>query len=253
MTYSRSKKIIKKYNKNNKREIFQDKQKFNEYFSDYIKRDWLSLENATQKQFEEFCVNHNGVIMKPRKGGQGIGIFKISVDEINHYNVKDYREYIAEEILTQHQKMNLLNRSSVNTIRVLTFKGQIIACAIRVGVENAPVDNLHSHGVCGCIDLETGCVIAPFINNKLKKHLYHPTTGVKLIGFEVPNWDKTKDVVQKATQIVSEIEYIGWDIAILQDDVALIEGNHDPGHDVAQMIAQTGIYEIIRRIQKGSK
>lgn len=253
ITYRRSKKIIRKYNKSKDKSIFYDKQKFNEYFSDYIKREYLSLENASQEQFVDFCLKHNGGIMKPRRGGQGIGIFKISVSDINRYHIDDYRGYIIEEILVQHSELDLLNSSSVNTIRVLTFKKKIVACAIRVGVKNAPVDNLHSNGVCGCIDINTGCVIAPFINNQLEKYLYHPTNGSRLIGFQVPNWELVKQEVYKASNLLPEVGYVGWDVAILENNVALIEGNHDPGHDVVQMIAQTGIYELIRKIEKQQK
>ena len=66
-------------------------------------------------------------------------------------------------------------------------------------------------------------------------------THKKLIGFEIPLWDAIKQEVTKAAQLISEVAYIGWDVAILEDSVALIEGNHDPGHDVVQMIAQTGV------------
>lgn len=52
---------------------------------------------------------------------------------------------------------------------------------------------------------------------------------------------------KKAALVVLEVPYIGWDVAILKNSVALIEGNHDPGHDIVQMIGQTGLYQDILR------
>ena len=49
--------------------------------------------------------------------------------------------------------------------------------------------------------------------------------------------------------MIPEVQYAGWDVAILEDGVAIIEGNRDPGHDVVQMIAQTGLYNKIRKYQ----
>ena len=83
---------------------------------------------------------------------------------------------------------------------------------------------------------------------KFNKYIYHPTTHEKLVGFEIPLWDLAKKEVIKASQLLAEVQYIGWDVAILENSIALIEGNHDPGHDVVQMIAQTGLYRDILRI-----
>lgn len=54
--------------------------------------------------------------------------------------------------------------------------------------------------------------------------------------------------VKEAALVVPEVQYIGWEVAILKNSVALIEGNHDSGHDVVQMIAQTGLYQDILRV-----
>ena len=142
--------------------------------------------------------------------------------------------------------MASLNPSSVNTIRVLTFKGEVIACALRIGGDDAVVDNLHSNGVCAHLDRNEGVIDALCIDNKLNKYLKHPRTGKLLVGFQVPNWEILIARVKEAATVVPEVEYIGWDVAVLDDDVAIIEGNHDPGHDVVQMIAQTGLWEKIK-------
>ena len=85
---------------------------------------------------------------------------------------------------------------------------------------------------------------------KYQKYIYHPFTNQKLVGFQIPLWDNVKATVLEAANLIPEVGYIGWDVAILECSVALIEGNHDPGHDVVQMIAQTGLYKLIKNIEK---
>lgn len=244
ITYRRSKKIIAKYNNKEKITILNNKVKFNQYFHKYIQRDWIEISAASQEELDQFCDVHDSLIIKPITGGQGHGIFlwKKNAASLELNNLRDYIGYIAEEVLIQHPKMKTLNPTSVNTVRVLTFQGNIIAAALRIGGIGAIVDNLHSNGICGHIDIQTGIIDVPCIDMKFNKYVYHPTTHKKLIGFEIPLWDAIKQEVTKAAQLISEVAYIGWDVAILEDSVALIEGNHDPGHDVVQMIAQTGLY-----------
>ncbi len=249
ITYKRSQKIIKRYNDKKKNYIFDDKAEFNIFFKDFIKRDWIDLRKADQKRFDSFLDKYGKVILKPVNGGQGKNIFILDKDNSDSFDIKNYREYIAEEILVQNEKMKKLNPSSVNTVRVLTFRGKIIACAMRVGGDNAVVDNLHSNGVCAHLDLKTGVIDALCIDNKMQKYLYHPKTGLKLVGFRVPYWKEIRQSILQAVNIIPEVQYVGWDVAILEDGVAIIEGNRDPGHDVVQMIAQTGLYNKIRKYQ----
>ena len=223
---------------------------FDETFKGYIGRDWFDMSCGKQHDFEEFVKRHDKVFIKPLDGSQGKDINILDTNGLRGFRLEDNRGFIAEEIIRQHPKMAELNRSSVNTIRVQTFKGKVIACALRIGGKDSIVDNLHSKGVCGHLDLNTGVIDAPCINNSLEKYLFHPDSNVPLIGFQVPNWQMVISTAEGAAKVVPGVQYIGWDIAVTEEGTALIEGNHDPGHDVIQMIAQTGLYSKIRELEK---
>lgn len=247
ITYKRSQNIIRKYNDKEKNFIFDDKSEFNKWFKDYIKRDWIDLRTANRKDFVSFLRKHGKAILKPVKGGQGRDIFILHTGDLETFEFEKCRDYIAEELLIQDKKMKKLNPSSVNTVRVLTFKGKIIACALRIGGDNSVVDNLHSNGVCAHLDLKTGVIDALCIDNKMQKYLYHPKTGIKLVGFCVPHWKEIRHIVLQASSLIPEVQYVGWDVAVLENGAAIIEGNRDPGHDVVQMIVQSGLYNKIRK------
>lgn len=247
ITYRRSKKIIKTYNDKSECNIFRDKVEFNKKFGAFLGREWLNLETATQEEFDRFVMKHRTVMIKPVRGGQGKGIFKLVYDTANkNESVENFRDCIAEEFLIQHEIISKINCTSVNTVRILTFKGEIIACALRTGGAGAVVDNLHSNGVCAHIDIETGIIDAMAIDMSLKSYISHPDSKEKIVGLQIPNWTDLKIFMQQVVSVVPEVKYVGWDVAVLKDGFAIIEGNHDPGHDVVQMIAQTGLYEKIK-------
>ncbi len=253
LTYKRSKKIISKYNDLIYVEIFQNKREFLNVFKDYIGREFLSLDTATQEEFESFCKRLGKVIIKPYNGAKGDRIEKIEGENASKYSVDDYRDYIAEEYLIQHDDLSKLSPTSVNTIRVITMDSEIVACALRIGNGRGIVDNFSVDGLAGYIDLESGVMSYPCINFKLDKFEKHPYTGEQLVGFKMPNWEELKEFVIKASSVIPQIRYVGWDIAVLKDGFAIIEANHDPGHRIIQSTSQIGIYERIKEIIKSKK
>lgn len=192
--------------------------------------------------------------MKPYNGAGGHGIFVLRQTENQRIRIDDYRGYIAEEVLIQHARLAELNASSVNTIRVLTFCGEIISCVLKVGRCGAVVDNMSSNGIYGNINIEYGLTDSTFYDINLNEYVYHPTSGARLIGVEIPHWNELKALVCKAAQVFPDVGYIGWDCAVLQDGVAIVEANEIPGHDLScQSTKQEGIYERIREIEREKK
>ena len=53
---------------------------------------------------------------------------------------------------------------------------------------------------------------------------HHPDTGVLIEG-QIPLWDKVKEVVQKICLTIPELEYLGFDIAITDHGVKVLEIN----------------------------
>ena len=79
------------------------------------------------------------------------------------------------------------------------------------------------------------------VNNELKRFLRHPNTGMILPGFSIPEWPKVKALTIAAAEKLEGVGWVGWDVAVLENgDVELVEGNHDPGHDVIQMVDLVG-------------
>jgi len=56
----------------------------------------------------------------------------------------------------------------------------------------------------------------------------HPITGSTIVGFQVPFFKEAVKMVKEASTVVSEVAYVGWDVAVSPDGPVIIEGNCFP-------------------------
>lgn len=140
--------------------------------------------------------------------------------------------YIIQEVVEQHELVNKLNPSCINTIRIITIRGKsgainVFAASMRLGVRaDSFVDNRAAGGMAVGIT-EDG---------KLKKYGFqhvefggksekHPVTGVVFENYQLPYWDEVVSLVKRAHECFRGIQSIGWDVAITPTGPILIEGN----------------------------
>ena len=223
--------------------IFWDKEKFNAAFSDFIHRDWLFCGDASEKQISDFLAHNKKIIVKPTSASSGKGIHILSdTDTINDLIAS---KSLLEEFVLQHHSMSELNPSSVNTVRVYTLldrdsEPHILSATIRVGGVNSEVDNFHAGGVAYPLDINYGFVTAAGRNIRGEKCLFHPGTNMKMIGFEVPEWNSLKEFVFRAAKVFPSSRLIAWDVAVLEDGFEMIEGNYNGDPNMMQAPSDTG-------------
>ena len=102
------------------------------------------------------------------EGTTGLGTFITTVksegEVMDLYNqLTEKGEWIAEELIKQHPDMAQWNPSSVNTLRVPTFRTsdgcRILQPFFRTGREGSVVDNAGQGGVFAVFDPDTGIVV----------------------------------------------------------------------------------------------
>jgi len=240
--------LVKSLNQKEHWYKFDKKDEFNRIFADCLKRDWLDIENSSLAEFEAFCEKHPSLIVKPRDGACGKGVEKLTVSDFESAAVmRDYclknEQTLAEEIIVQNEKMNVMFPRSVNTVRMVTItkngKVSVVFCSVRIGAGDTIVDNLNSGGMAALVDEDTGIITTDAADKNGIVYKTHPDTNTTICGFEIPDFKEGREMVEKAALRVSEIGYVGWDIAFSDKGALLIEGNHFPGHDIYQMPALT--------------
>ena len=76
---------------------------------------------------------------------------------------------------------------------------------------------------------ENGVVFAEAIDQRDNLFYEHPISKVKIVGFKVPKFKEAVEMVKEAAKVVPEIGYIGWDVAISENEPVIVEGNCFPG------------------------
>lgn len=235
---------LRDYHRKNPRNTFHDfeeKDRFLALFSDFVRRDWVGrVERSSREEFHAFCQKHERCILKRRTdfGGHGAELAQLGAlseqerDALYDRMVKE--DLIAEELVVQCPEMAALHPDSVNTVRVLTIRGKIIAATLRQGAGGSFMDNSTSGGLFAAMDVDSGIVITMGVGLDTRTALRNPTTGIVVPGFQVPMWEETKEMIARAVQVVPNALIVGWDVAYTNHGPILIEGNAYPGVQILQ-------------------
>lgn len=237
LTYHRLVKLMNAHTDSKYVHYLKEKDDFNEMFKDFIRHGWIRVAKSSFEEFEAFAKKHDALFIKPAEGQDGEGIRKhvqsahqdISLHDL--YETLKKEDAMVEECIIQHPAMSF-GTKSVNTIKTTTAtdsKGnvRIMKAMLRLGIGDSVIDNLAAGGAIYDIDIEHGYVSSYGYSQHGEKLVYHPGSKNVLIGFQIPNWDKVVECTLKAAKKLPQIQIIGWDIAITENGVDLIEGNHN--------------------------
>lgn len=258
LTYSRMVKLFDKYNNQKFIHFLNEKQEFNAYFKQFVHRDWLYVRSATKDELEAFLLKHDTVIIKPVDGVEGGGVRKFVFSESRELSIAELytklqeEDVLVEEVIKQHPQM-VFGNASVNTIRTHTIldpkgKAHVVKAILRAGVGNTVVDNYCQGGAIYEVDLKTGIVCTYGQSKNNAKSYVHPGTDIVMLGYKIPNWDIVVKQSELAAEQLPQIRIIGWDIAITEKGIELIEGNHNPDYELFEFLGSTGYYEKIESI-----
>ncbi len=250
INWGRRQLIVQQLNDVNDQSIFDDKAKFNERFVDYIGRAYCNVAEATLHEFQKFVSTHPKFFKKPRSGFFGIGVEQIeispTVDIKSLYERLKTEEAICEEIIDQHSAMAAFNESSVNSIRYVTVADAkrvfVFGIAARFGRKGRIADNFHHSGIASKVDPESGILTTSGRNAKGEWFVFHPDSLHSIPGFQLPNWNKVKQLVSEIALLVPSVKYVGWDIAITENGCCVIEGNQLADPDIIQTLEQRGMW-----------
>ncbi|MCM1289024.1 MAG: hypothetical protein NC240_12025 [Clostridium sp.] len=244
LTRGRNDEYVEKLNDKEARKIFSDKPRFNERFKEYVNRGWFVVNGENEKEFEEFLKGKDKVIIKPidLSCGKGIEIIRLEnkkPKELYDFLVETNRP-LVEEVLEQNEEMSALYPHSVNTLRIVTVVSEkgtasVVGMYVRIGTGGNAVDNFHHGGISAPVNRKTGIIEHKARN---KENIYfdkHPDTGTPIVGFQIPHWHEVLEFARKMAKEVEKVRYVGWDICITKNGLAVVEANEYPTNDLCQL------------------
>lgn len=235
LTSELNNRIVRKYNNKEYIHLFRDKIEFNNIFKDYLNREFISLRDgdATLEEFIEFCKKREKICAKPIDQSCGTGIVFVKIEKDTDFEelynrFRANKQYLVEDYIKQHKDLNELYPGSVNTVRVISFLGDdgevhVLRTVMKFGT-TGEIDNHAAGGMYTFVD-EKGKVLYPAADDFGNAYEKHPVTGVSIVGFQIPHYDKIVELIKKAGKVVPQVRYVGWDVAIGEDGPMIIEGN----------------------------
>ena len=188
----------------------------------------LALEQAAER------LRGGEFFAKPIDGTLGEGAQLVRPGDDPDAFVANARNVIVQPRIRQHPRVQELYPHAVNTVRIDTLRdgdGWIHnAAVLKVGVGGGIVDNSAGGGITIGIDLDTGALYPTGRQKpKFSTNVYerHPDTGVAFRDFIVPHWDVLCETVVRAAEAMLPLQTLGWDVAITEESVLLVEANRN--------------------------
>lgn len=250
-------------NPKSNRAVLEDKLQFLAAYRDFVIHDYASLTDMKRDPAiaARLLANPSGkVVLKGSDGQCGRGI---EVRESNDFTpasliarLEEIGNDFVEEYVRQHEALDRLSPSGLNTVRIVTQLDEndqvdIIGARLRITV-NSSVDNMAAGNIAAPIDPDTGVVTGGGVYSDITKPIedVHPVTGEPIVGFQVPYWREAAEMVRKAALMDKGNRSVGWDVAITANGPELIEGNHDWCKLLWQLPVRKGLKTILQRYQK---
>ncbi len=180
------------------------------------------------------------VVIKPTvstSSGRGVCLYNLessttgntlSIDLIQ----KSGKNVIIQEALEQSHFMAQFNPTSVNTIRIATYKSpysgnvHILSAVIRMGAAGAVVDNLHQDGHMIRVNEETGALAKVCFNANGIASKMHGNIDFSQELFTVPDWNRIVDFAKLIARSLPHLKLLQLDIAIdSENNPRLLEFN----------------------------
>lgn len=174
--------------------------------------------------------------------GKGVGVYDVNKivefggSEIRMNDILSCGKMVLfESLIKQTEQMARINRSSVNTIRMMTAlypnqEVKMIAAFIKIGRAGSCVDNAGSGGNVDCaVNLETGELYNALQFNSWEDVFpieRHPDSDVKLNGLIIENWEEIKRTVMEWQAQIPYLKTIGWDVAVTEKGPVIVEINN---------------------------
>lgn len=241
-------------NLENYRAYYNDKNAYDLIFKDFRRpKAWLrniggicydGNYNVVGADFDFGIIDCDALIVKPTRdcSGHGVRMFEKRGSEFvdKGGELLDYKflhstyheNFIVQSKLKQHVYMAQFNETSLNTLRVVTYRSvkngyvHVIDSMIRIGAKGACVDNAHAGGMFVGIDVNDG-KLGKYACNWLgeTKNTFNDIR-FDTNEFIIPNFEAVEDFAVRVSESIIHQNLVALDIALDENgEPVLIETN----------------------------
>jgi len=220
---------------------------------------YLEGEPVSEEKALAFCQNLDDVVIKPSMSYSGQGVQSLEVKDgktnidgmtIDQLFKKYDKNWLIQKKVKQHAGMGALNPTSVNTLRILSYRSGmeviIVYTVIRIGRMGQVIDNQCAGGISTTVTKD-GKLGKYAFGGYSTDNVEKTDSGVVLGGYQIPSFDKAMAFVKELHCYLPFFNLVGWDVAIQENgEPILIEWNTRPG--LSQSAFYSGMGENTERI-----
>jgi alpha-L-glutamate ligase-like protein len=155
---------------------------------------------------------------------------------------------MVEERLTVHPALASIVSDGVPDVRVILYRNVPVMAMTRLPThQSGGRANLHQGAVGAGVDLNTGRIVHAVLENRFIRN--HPDTGEKLLGREIPSFERVLDIAVAAGDETG-LGYVGADVVVdANQGPMILELNARPGLAV-QMANRAGLLPRLKAIDR---
>lgn len=231
---------------------YTDKNSYDNYFQDVWRPQTIirningyfydDKKSIKREEALDRCRDLQDIVIKPSMigmWGTGVRIVDISNGMVNEnetmedlFNQYD-KNFIIQKKVIQHIEMDRLNPTSLNTLRVLSYRQgdeiHVMYAVVRIGRKDKKVDNETAGGINADINLEKGCIKDYAYGTPAEKRILKTDVGTDLKGFEIPAFEQVIAIVKDLHLRLPYFHLVGWDFGIDREGrPVMIEWNRCP-------------------------
>ena len=192
---------------------------------------YINNKPVTEEDVLKKCANTTEkLVIKPSiESGGGKHVFGFYVKEsyTTHKNLSlaellklFKKDFIIQKVVNQNKQLKMLNSSSLNTLRILSYlknnQVYIISSILRIGKTGMFTDNNSSGGIVCGVD-EHG-LLKEYGYYSNGKRTQKTDSGIDLKEFYIPSYDLALKMVEDMHYKVPYFKIISWDIGIDEDN-----------------------------------
>lgn len=223
--------------------LLNDKIKFLTAYGEFAAREWISLENADENEFEQFVKKHKIVFCKCADSFGGQGVERVDAGKVDNFKglykrLKENGQILVEQQIVQHKDVSAFCDKSVNTVRIVTllYGGEVhfVYALFRMGSGDGFIDNICAGGMYTKVDSDGTLMFPAFCDKTGQYYDVHPYSKKQITSSKLPFFKESVELCLKAAQVEPRLGYIGWDVAITPNGPVLVEANNLPSYDMIQ-------------------
>ena len=259
--YSMRESLIDVYRMNDciDRTIYSDKTKTYSLLHAYYGREAVEISSDDDyPKLQRFLSDKTEIVWKDAFGEIGKGVKLIPASEWTGREREFFEELrrggkaLLEERIVQSEDLARLNRSSVNTVRLIAYHTrsgvEIPFCFLKIGREGSFVDNVGGGGMLCSIDPQTGVTNSDGFSVLGDRYEKHPDSGETFLGFRLPEFEKALELCRTVMEKTPRVRFVGWDFAHTPNGWVIVEGNSASQLRGPQLTRQAGLKKQIQGI-----